>query len=132
LRASQSPSAAIEAVPFAEYQQWPFQGFLKRTKVGDEVTYNLEFKLPSISERLHLPIHPDAFDINHDAAIHSKMHQAPLQPKKGRVNRKWTPEEDAMLLQMKNDGCLWEEIDAALPGRSIGTIQVRYSTTFKR
>ncbi len=33
-RTSRSPSAAIEAVSFAEYQEWPFQGFLKRTKIG--------------------------------------------------------------------------------------------------
>jgi hypothetical protein len=143
-RTSRSPSAATEAVPFAEYQEWPFQGFLKRTKIGDDVTYNLEFKLPPISEHFHLPITPVALDIcsskeapakvpiHHDAAAHSKIHQAPLQPKKGRVKRKWTREEDATLLQMKNDGCSWEEIDAALPGWSIGTIQVRYSTKFKK
>lgn len=62
-RTSRSPSAATEAVPVAEYPEWPFQGFLKRTRIGDDVTYNLEFKLPSISERLHLPIHPEALDI---------------------------------------------------------------------
>ncbi|KAH8744635.1 hypothetical protein BGZ57DRAFT_718339, partial [Hyaloscypha finlandica] len=55
-RSSRSPSTAAEAVPVAEYQEWPFQGFLKYTRIGDDVTYNLEFKLPSISEHLHLPI----------------------------------------------------------------------------
>jgi hypothetical protein len=68
--------------------------------------------------------------ITHDAAAHSKIHQAPLQLEKRRV--KWTPEEEATLLQMKNDGCSWEEIHAALPHRSIGTIQVRYSTKLKK
>jgi hypothetical protein len=127
---SRSPSAATEAAPFAEYQEWPFEGFLKRTKIGDDVTYNLEFKLPSISEYLRVPIYPEALDINHDTATHSKVHQAPLKPKKSKVA--WTPEEDATLVQMKNDGCSWEEIRAALPGRSKGTIQVRYSTKFKK
>jgi len=87
----------VESAPFAEYQEWPFQGFLKRTKIGDNVTYNLEFKLPSISERLHLLINLTALDIcsskealakvpiHHSAAAHSKVHQALLQPKKGRV-----------------------------------------------
>ncbi|KAH6716257.1 hypothetical protein BKA61DRAFT_461898, partial [Leptodontidium sp. MPI-SDFR-AT-0119] len=94
-----------KAVPAAEYQEWPFQGFLKRTKIGDNVTYNLEFKLPSISKHLHLPINPKTLDIcsskevpakvptHHEADAHSKTRQAPLQPKKRRV--KWTPEEDA-------------------------------------
>ncbi|KAH8782183.1 hypothetical protein BGZ57DRAFT_744214, partial [Hyaloscypha finlandica] len=90
-RTSRSPSTASEAVPVAEYQEWPFQGFLKRIKIGDDVTYNLEFKLPSISEHFHLPIHPKALDINYDAAAHSKIHQAPLKPKKSKVP--WTEEE---------------------------------------
>ncbi|KAI1501354.1 hypothetical protein F5X99DRAFT_204008 [Biscogniauxia marginata] len=45
-RTSRSPSTASEEVPIAEYQEWPFQGFLKRIKIGDDVTYNLECKLP--------------------------------------------------------------------------------------
>jgi hypothetical protein len=45
---------------------------------------------------------PATVPIYHDAAAHSKIHQAPLRPKKGRV--KWTPEKNAKLLKMKNDG----------------------------
>jgi hypothetical protein len=127
---SRSPSAASEAVPFTESWEQPLQCLLKCTKVGSETTYNLEFKLPSISGHLHLPIDPKTLDINHDAAAHSKIHQAPLQPKKRRV--KWTPKEEATLFKMWNDGCLWEEIAAALPGRSEGTIRVRCSTKFKK
>jgi hypothetical protein len=56
-----SPSTAAEAVPVADYREWPFQDFLKRTKVGDDVRYNLEFKLPSVSEHFHLPINPAAW-----------------------------------------------------------------------
>lgn len=53
--------------------------------------YNLEFKLPSISKQLRLPIDPKALDIcsskeraanvptRHEAAAHSKIHQALLQ-----------------------------------------------------
>lgn len=70
--------------------------------IGDDVTYNLEFKLPSISEHFHLPINPAAMDINHDAAAHSKIHQAPLKPKKSKIP--WTEEEDIMLLQMWDEG----------------------------
>ena len=134
-QASRSPPALLVVVPVAKYQEWPFQGFLKRIRIGDNVTYNLEFKLPSILEHSHLPIDPKALDtysskeapakvlIHHDAAAHSKTHQAPLQPKKGRAEwTKWTTEENATLLRIKNDGCSWETIHAALPHRSIGTI----------
>jgi hypothetical protein len=101
-RSSRSPSAAAEAVPVAEYQEWPRQGFLKRTKIWDDTTYNLKFKLPSISEHFHLPINPAALDINHDAGAHSKIHRAPLKPKKNKIP--WTEEEDIKLLQMWNEG----------------------------
>jgi len=128
-RTSRSPSAASEAVPVAEYQEWPFQGFLKRIRIGDDVTYNLEFKLPSISEHFHLPIDPKALDINHDAAAHSKIHQAPLKPKKSKVS--WV-EDDIKLAQMWNEGRSWEYIFAELPHRSEGSIRVRCSTKFKK
>jgi hypothetical protein len=138
-RTSRSPSTASEAVPVTEYQEWPFQGFLKRIRIRDDVTYNLEFKLPSISEQLHLPINPKALDIfpnkeasakvptYYDAATHSKIHQAPLQPTKKRKHIKWTLEEDATLLKMKDDdGCSWEEIAKALPHHIPRTVQPHY------
>jgi hypothetical protein len=141
-RTSRSPSAASEAVPFAEYQEWPFQGFFKRTRIGDDVTYNLAFKLPTTSEHLHLLINPEALDIcsskeapakvptHHDAAAHSKIYQAPLKLKKSKVP--WTEEEDIKLLQMWNEGRSWEYIFAALPNRSEGTIRVHCLTKFKK
>ena len=139
-RTSRSPSAASEAVRVAEYQEWPLQGFLKYIIIGDKVKYNLEFKLPSISEHLHLPIDPKALDIcsskeapakvptHHEAAAYSKKCQAPLQPKKKRKHVKWTTKEDITLLQMRNDGCSWEEIAKALPYRTPEAIQVHFST----
>jgi hypothetical protein len=143
-RTSRSP-AATGAVPVAKYQEWPFYGFLKRTRIGDDVTYNLEFKLLSISEHFNILVNPEALDIcssreaaakppiRHDAGIYSKIRQASLRPQKKRV--RWATEEDATLLQMRlqmrNDGCSWEDIYAALPHRSIGAIQVHYSTKLK-
>jgi hypothetical protein len=135
---SRRPSASI---PIAEYQEWPFQGFFKRTKIGNETTYNLEFKLSCILGGLDLPINPEALDIYsnreapakavipHKAIVHSKMYPTGLRPQIKRV--RWTTEEDAAVLQMRNDGCSWEDIHAALPHRSIGTIQVCCSTKLK-
>jgi hypothetical protein len=128
-RASRSPPAAPEAAPVAEYQEWPFQGFLKRTRIGDGVTYNLEFKLPSISEHVHLPIDANALDINHDAVEHSQIHQALLKPKKSMVS--WVV-DDIKLAQMWNEGRSWKYIFAELPHRSEGSIRVRCSTKFKK
>lgn len=103
-RSSRSPFAAAEAVLVAEYQEWPLQGFLKCTKIGDDAMSNLELKLLSISEHFHLPINPVALDINYNAAAHSKIHQAPLKTKKSKIL--WTEEEDIKLLQMWNEGRL--------------------------
>ena len=44
--------------PLAEYREWPFQGFLKRTTIGNQTIYNLEFELPCIPEHLDLSLHP--------------------------------------------------------------------------
>ncbi|KAF8857959.1 hypothetical protein BDZ45DRAFT_573011, partial [Acephala macrosclerotiorum] len=53
-------AAATESVPVAEYQEWPSQGLLKWTKIGDDISYNLELKLPLILEHFNLPINPEA------------------------------------------------------------------------
>ena len=53
-RTSQSPSTTTEAVPAAEYQEWPFQGFFKRTRIGSITSFNLDFHLTYVPERLEL------------------------------------------------------------------------------
>jgi hypothetical protein len=128
-RTSWSLSKPSEEVPIAEYQEWPFQGFLKRIKIRDDMTYNLEFKLPLISEHFYLPINAAALDINHDTVLYSKIYQVPLKPKKSKVS--WI-EDDVKLAQMWNEGRSWEYIFAALPNRSEGSIRVRCSTKFKK
>ncbi|KAG5787879.1 hypothetical protein H9Q69_013046 [Fusarium xylarioides] len=44
---------------------------------------------------------------------------------------KWTLEEDETIRRMKHDNCSWIEIQRALPHRSLGSMQVRYSTKLK-
>ena len=39
-----------DSAPVAEYQEWPLQGFLKRTRIGNQTRYNLEFQLPHVPE----------------------------------------------------------------------------------
>jgi hypothetical protein len=66
-----------------------------------------------------------------DIVAHSKVRPAILQSKRKRAP--WTPEEDATILKMREvEGCSWEEIHAALPHRTKGTIQVHYSTKLKK
>jgi Myb-like DNA-binding domain len=135
----------VDSAPVAQYREWPFQGFLKSIKIGNETTYNLEFQLLHIPEHLHLhlPILSEALGMRsdkktsaeaatpHDAGGHSKMHSAAVRPQIKRV--RWAPEEDATILKMREeDGCSWEDIHAALPHRTKDAIQVRYSTKLKK
>ncbi|PMD15355.1 hypothetical protein NA56DRAFT_582249 [Hyaloscypha hepaticicola] len=135
-RTSRSPSVIIESALFAEYQEWPFQGFLKRTKIGNKTTiYNLEFQLPHVQEQLYseaLGMRSDKETSTeaatpHDASAHPKIHPAVVRPRMKRV--RWTAEEDATVLKMRDeDGCSWEEIHEDLPHRTPGTIQTHYYT----
>jgi hypothetical protein len=140
LRPSRSPSATAESLPAAEYQEWPLHGFLKRTRIGNETTFNLEFHLTHLPDDLELSTPFAALGsgfsvetstrprISHSAVTHSKTHHVTSGSPMKRV--KWTAEEDATLIRMKENGCSWEEISAALPSRNPGAIQVRYSTKF--
>ncbi|KAL5319099.1 hypothetical protein ACEPPN_014169 [Leptodophora sp. 'Broadleaf-Isolate-01'] len=117
-RTSRSPPAPAESALVAECEEWPFQGFLKRTKIGNETTYNLEFQLPSIPERLCLPIQSEALGIgsskgtsaevrnHHSAVAHSEVRPATSRSKRKRVP--WKPDENETILKMKKEGCSWE------------------------
>jgi hypothetical protein len=45
---------------------------------------------------------------------------------------RWTLEEDERVCRMKQDNCSWAKIQRALPHRSQGSIQVRYSTKLNK
>ncbi|KAG0644942.1 hypothetical protein D0Z07_9333 [Hyphodiscus hymeniophilus] len=142
-RHSRSSSKVIEALPAAEYQEWPFQGFLKCTRVGKETTYNLEFRLPFTYDHPHFPT--DSLEVafcsrenarprplyrtSHSPFVYSKTRSA--KAKLPTTRNLWTKQEDRIVVQMKADGCSWEDIRDALPHRSMGSIQVRYSTKLK-
>lgn len=136
---TQSPptSSLVEPAPTAEYQEWPFQGFLKRTRIGNNATYNLEFRLQDVPEQLHLPILSEVLGVDTFAEassplnmVHSKLHSARSQAKRKHVP--WELKEHETILRMKKDGCSWEEIHHALPHRTQAAIQVQYSTKLKK
>ncbi|KAG9240032.1 hypothetical protein BJ878DRAFT_528619 [Calycina marina] len=123
----------VESAPVAVYQEWPFKGFLKRIKIGNETTYNLEFQLSHVPEHFHLPVLSEALGMcsaeaatPHNIVAHSTVHPAISQRKRKHV--KWKPEENKTIRKMRKEGgCSWEEIHAALPHRTPGAIQVQYS-----
>jgi hypothetical protein len=134
---SRSPSATAESVLAAEYEEWPLHGFLKRTRIGCTTSFNLEFHLTHLPEQVELSSLSQALrsgagppvqhQPSHSAVAHSKTRPVKLRHSTKRVPL--TKEEDESLVKMKEeDGCSWEEISDALPSRTSGAIQVRYST----
>jgi hypothetical protein len=137
LAPSRSPSTTAESVPAAEYEEWPLHGFLKRTRIGRTMMFNLEFHLTHVPEHLEISglseglcssIETSAeHQTSHSAIAHSKTHHVKSRHPTKRIP--WTTEEDETLAKMKEeDGCSWEEISHALPSRTLAAIQIRYST----
>jgi hypothetical protein len=137
-------TSAMESTPAtnAEYQEWPLQGCLKHTRIGNEILYNLEFSLKHLPELLELSIPPQGLNAGSDretsarparfssAASRAKTPRPALRPQSKRPP--FTPAEDARLVNMKeSQGLSWKQIVCAFPGRSVGTLQVHYSTKLK-
>ncbi|KAF4629440.1 hypothetical protein G7Y89_g8704 [Cudoniella acicularis] len=49
----------VESTPLVEHREWPFQGFLKRVTIRNQITYNLEFTLPRFPEHFNLSLHSE-------------------------------------------------------------------------
>lgn len=121
-------------VPATEYQESPFQGFLKRTRIGSTVLFNLEFHLTHVAENVEVSevlrnsISTSAqHHTSHSTTAHSKTRRVELRPPTKLIP--WTTEEGETVLKMKEeDGCSWGEISDALPSPTLGAIQVPYCT----
>lgn len=84
---SRSPSVSTESLPIAEYQEWSFQGFFKRTIIEDEITYNLEFKLPHILEHTNNPSSSNLLSIDLSKEIFTEA----LSPRTNAAHSKMRP-----------------------------------------
>jgi hypothetical protein len=123
---SQTSSVPSDAGIFARFEEWPLKNLsLKRITEGDKTTFQLQFDWT-----------PDPSQPHADRpASHSKQcrgaPKASLSATRS-SSGKWTLEEDSKVRIMRQDGCSWVEIQRALPHRSQGSIQVRYSTKLKQ
>jgi hypothetical protein len=135
--AAPSSLSDTESVLGADFQEHPFQGFIKCMRIGTEMTYFLEFKLPALPDSIRSSINlQESSSRSYRETIQRSVRP---QPSKGRLaaprrrtkRPPWTTEDDAKVRQMYDDGCSWEDIHTALPGRTKGAIQVRYSTKLK-
>jgi hypothetical protein len=117
-------------------------GFLKRTTIGNEIRYSMEFSLEQLRELYAraCPQHTSQAGSNKGSSTRSAgSSRLPAQAKKTRPGppsqikgTRFTQEEDAKLIDMKEQkGWSWDEIESAFPGRTRATLQVHYSTKLK-
>ena len=125
-------AAATSSASTQESDEIPIHGYLTLKTIESKVVYCLTFS----QELLPCPQHQgqrqeSTTDLEEPQSVvpDPGICQAPLRGQTPR--RPWTREEDATLRKMKKKGNSWEEIHAALPHRSKGTLQVRYSTKLK-
>ena len=129
----------------AVYQEWPMRGFFKLITIGNEVRYGMEFSLEDAQQlcATAFPLHTSSAGSN---ASLSARPTRPAQPfsvcnradnasgaTQSRNKRpRFTADEDAKLVDLKEGrGWSWEDIQREFPGRSTGSLQVRYSTRLK-
>jgi hypothetical protein len=123
---SQTSSVSSDAGIFARFEEWPLSNVsLKRITEGDKTTFQLQFDWT-----------PDPSQPHADSpGSHSKKYRKPPKASLSATRSssgKWTLEEDNKVRIMRQDGCSWVDIQRALPHRSQGSIQVRYSTKLKQ
>jgi hypothetical protein len=121
----------------AEYREWPMHGFFKRTMIGNEIRYGMEFSLEQLHELCAL-VCPHAsragssigpVDSSRPPPQAKKTGLGPTSQTKG---TRFTQEEDAKLIDTKEiKRSSWDEIEGAFPGRTRATLQVHYYTKLK-
>lgn len=58
--------------------------------------------------------------------------QQPLQQPSARKQTKWSPEEDASIIELRGNGMKWDDISERLPGRSSISCRLHYQNYLER
>jgi hypothetical protein len=118
--------------PTAKFEEWPLgQAVLKRITIDGAVTFQLEFKWePCTNERSGMRT------VSHRVAPpRPKARSATTKGKRGSARSNFTPEEDNLIITLKDRGLSWRDIHtqhkSKFPERAVGCLQVRYSTKLK-
>ncbi|KAJ3469796.1 hypothetical protein MRS44_003861 [Fusarium solani] len=127
---SPTPSRAIPAPSeanmfLARFEEWPLEDVvLKRITEDGKTTFELQFDWDS-----------DLCQPHAGRSVSNPMKRRRLSKTLPSVAKssgaRWTSEEDETVRRMKQNGDSWAVIQRALPHRSEGTIQVRYSTKLR-
>ncbi|CVK88180.1 uncharacterized protein FMAN_16008 [Fusarium mangiferae] len=126
IRTPEATPAPSEASMFlAQFEEWSLKDvLLKRITEGGKTTFQLQFEWDHDSCQRNAG--KSISHIRNRRRLPETLH-SPAKSSGGR----WTPDEDNTVLRMKQEGKSWVDIQRALPHRSVGTIQVRYSTKLR-
>ena len=107
----------------------PVRGFLTRQTFLSSVVYSCTFEEDRQPSCPHGPAKPPAYSENLDQIGRTKQ----LSSKKPTAHAtRFLPDEDELLVDLKERRCLpWSRIAKHFPGRTKGSLQVRYSTRLK-
>lgn len=124
---SRSPSDTEESAPVAEYQEWPFQGFLKRVTIGNQMTYNLEFSLSHIPEHLNLSLHSEVLSTSsRESSVEAAVScRAATSRKPG---KELTKNQESLLAKMVHEDKTWAEIGRHFPGHTLQSLKENFFT----
>ncbi|KAH8790802.1 hypothetical protein F5882DRAFT_377148 [Hyaloscypha sp. PMI_1271] len=113
----------VESTPVAEYQEWPFQGFLKRTIVGNQTIYNLEFALPRTSDYSHLCLHSELLGSGESLVKAIASHQVVSIRK---PDKELTKEQEILLAKLVHEDKTWAEIGRHFPGYTLLSLKENF------
>jgi len=109
------------SVSAAQYQKWVFTDFLKCITISDKMLYNLKFKLPQISQHIHLLIHSEVFESSYKSLSKiirscqaSTCYQSSVTSSLLMKWVLWTNKENSTVVKMKKKNCLWNKICVVL------------------
>ncbi|KAL2201616.1 hypothetical protein CC79DRAFT_189875 [Sarocladium strictum] len=119
-----NPACSEADVLLAQFEQWPLRDvFLKRITEGSKTTFQLQFEWDT-----------ESCDPRSDKSVSQSERGREMKNLGSAVKlsgKRWTLKEDETVRRMRQASRSWSDIQRALPHRSEGTIQVRYSTKLK-
>jgi hypothetical protein len=125
-----------------EYREWPMHGFFKRTTIGNEIRYSMDFSLEQLQGfcAIVCPLHTMSPNSDRDSSVRwanrprvsTRVKKTQSAPPSRNKRTPFTLKEDALLVDLKeNKGWRWTQIKQEFPQRTLNSLQVHYCTKLK-
>jgi hypothetical protein len=126
----------------AEYREWPMHGFFKRTTIGNEIRYSMDFSLEQLQGLCAVVclLHATSPSSDRDSSagpaklpkVSTRVKKTQSAPPSRSKRTPFTSKENAMLVDLKeNKGWSWKQIEPKFPKRTLNSLQVHYCTKLK-